>query len=282
MRARDREALEKTKVSHERLCMILEEEKMKVSRRIDLGLSARNPMTCGWEVKRVAIHALLAGMGWYRLHGDIERANAAFCSASWCVGELDRIMDALAVWHAEGLTSADFAYNGTLRKWDLFYPFLSLVLSSDQAQAKAFAGLLLRADVFREPEAQDWFLDLAAQLLLGIPIDERLVESLAAVEPTVKPGGHRTHYARPLACVARGDAAGLAALVPAMDEAFRARAKWREEEALEYGATKEGQLRAFDFPGTAILRLAYARGLAIDIDTPMHPRVFIAGELAIS
>jgi hypothetical protein len=107
--------------------------------------------------------------------------------------------------------------------------------------------------------------------------DENAVEALAAVEPTSEPGGHRTPYAKPLACVARGDGAGLAALIPTLQDAFRARARWREGE--EYGATKVGQMWAFDFPGTAILRLAHGRGLTIDIDTPVHPRIFIMGKL---
>jgi hypothetical protein len=103
----------------------------------------------------LGIGALMAGMGWYRLHGDAERADEAFRSAGVCVGELQRIVDALVAWHLQGLSSADFAYDGTLRKWDLFYPFLSLVLSSDRSKANEFAQLLLRPDVFREPETQD-------------------------------------------------------------------------------------------------------------------------------
>ena len=268
MDARRAKVIEEARSLHTHVGGLLRRDLERFPGDIERCLAHDNPGAASGCFRGIGGNALIAGMSWYRLHGDVEQARAAFGSMAICDGQFEICCDWLDRRKAGGYDKSkqrDDDPKCWFSTWNLIEPLFALVLANDRSSA------LSMAERCANPELQHGgWLQLITQILTDT-IDPDFVDIFTKEEPgyfTI------THYFAPAVCLARGDAEGLQALVPVMEKSFRARSRTREM-AVEWGHGRLGQEMSFDFPGTGLLRIARWRGMTVEADSDIHPRIFI-------
>lgn len=259
---------------HDRMVELLAEQASQLPDHVGHSLAAAYPTGAAVSIGSLGRECLAVGMSWHTLHGDDERAFAAFDRALVSAEQFSRV----AQWLRErahlpnnGVRSDRTNEFGAATMRDVF---IALILADRRGEAEAAAALHAEPGVIRDIHVDHYtiFSRHLAALLRG---ETQLVrredyESAEADYPTP----YLDPYEEVLLQIAQGDAAGLAQQIPALAGAYRARPVIAEEDPSQ-GFSREGQLMSFDSYGTALIKLGRWHGLDVSADSDAHPGVFI-------
>jgi hypothetical protein len=213
---------------------------------------------------------LVIGQARWRLDADLPRARAAFArSLDW----LD-MLDAALAGLAEVVGRDPSA---RLAPLVLLEPLVAVNLASMDAFTalcrRLDEGLLLAPHALPRPMHADarFVVDL---LRLGRGADPLPPEAPGRARPKGRPVTG-AGLARLQAAVGAGDAAGLGEALGEAAADFRKKGAVRDPTLDPWGAGPVAQAACFDVLGVALARIAHGRGMAVRVDTPVHPAAWL-------
>ena len=265
------EVLEEAKRIHGNVVQLREEDKVELPQRFAASFEAKYWPGFTYSTGGYCRHCLIEGEGWFALHGDADRARAAFAEVSLVLPYYKRMQE-LSLGAATNPDAPEHEHDrfvGNPR--DFESTLLCALFANDRETAKAVAELVADEKTFRANDHFDVFARHMSAMIRG----ERGKVTWADYDEThglkhfmINP------YRRPLVDFAAGEAQAINRAVPEFEAGYATRGRMRDSTHLAYGAASLGQAMSFDVYGTALLRLASWLGVPNAADSRAHPAAF--------